>query len=92
MPAQSAVRVNSIVNLDGTGPVELTYGATIPAGNPLTAQGNVNITGVSTISTVSSTSLNASTITAQSFVGNGSQLTGLPIVNSGKAIAIAIIS
>jgi len=92
MPLQSAVRVNSIVNLEGTGPVELTYGATIPSGGVLNAQGNVNITGVSTISTVSSTTLNASTVSAQSFVGNGSQLIGLPTVNSGKAIAIALIS
>lgn len=92
MPLQSAVRVNSIVNLAGTGPVELTYGATIPSGGVLNAQGNLNIIGVSTISTVSSTTLTASTISAQSFVGNGSQLVGLPVVNSGKAIAIALIS
>ena len=92
MALQSAVRVNSIVDLAGTGPVELTYGATVPAGNTLTAQGNVNLTGVSTVNTISSTNLNATTVTASSFVGNGSQLIGLPVVNSGKAIAIALIS
>ena len=92
MALQSAVRVNSIVNLAGTGPVELTYGATIPTGEILSSQGNVNLTGVSTVSTVSSTDLNATTVTASSFVGDGSQLTGLPTVSSSKAIAIALIS
>lgn len=92
MPLQSAVRVDSIVDLAGTGPVELTYGATVPSGNTITAQGNVNLTGVATVGVVSSTSLTATTVTATSFVGNGSALTGLPTVNSGKAIAIALIS
>lgn len=92
MALQSAVRVNSIVNLAGSGPVELTYGATIPTGGILSSQGNVNLTGVSTVSAVSSTDLNATTVTASSFVGDGSQLTGLPTVSSSKAIAIALIS
>ena len=93
MPLQSSVKVNSIVDLVGTGPVELTYGASVPSGKNLIALGNVNITGVSTIGIISATSMNVSgVLTATSFVGNGSNLSGLPVVSSAKAIAIALIS
>ena len=92
MALQSAVRVDSIVDLAGTGPVELTYGATIPPGEVLEVQGNINLTGVTTVGQLSSTNLTATTIVANSFVGDGSELTGLPTVDSGKAIAIALIS
>lgn len=92
MALQSAIRVDSIVDLAGTGPVELPYGVTVPAGNTITAQGNVSLSGIVTFGNVSSTSLTATTITAKSFVGNGSALTGLPVISSGKAIAIALIS
>jgi hypothetical protein len=92
MALQSSVRVDSIVNLAGTGPVELTYGATIPAGEALEVQGNINLTGVTTVGQLSSTNLTATNIVANSFVGDGSSLTGLPTVDSGKAIAIALIS
>jgi len=73
MPAlQSAIRVNSIVNLTNDGPVEFVNGVTVPSGQTLVAQGNVNVSGVSTVSNIVGTSINATTITAGSFSGNAS--------------------
>ena len=92
MAQQSTVRVNSIVSLYGTGPVELPYGAIIPSGGVLNTPGNVNITGVTTIATINASNISASTVSASSFVGDGSQLSGLPIVNDSKVIALTLIS
>ena len=92
MPSQ--IRVDTITDLNGSGPVELTYGASFPPGSQLNIQGNVNIsaTGISTVGALSATSINASGIvTATSFVGNGSGLTGVPSVSASKSIALKII-
>lgn len=86
----SRIKVNSIVNRLDEGPPELTYGATIPSDQLLKASGNLNV-GVATVGVVSATNVNASTITASSFVGNGSQLTGLPVTSQSKVIALKII-
>ncbi len=87
----SKIKVNSISNRLDEGAPELTYGAIIPSGNLVSAAGNVNISGISTVATISATNINATTVSATSFSGNGSQLTGLPIVNSGKIIALKLI-
>jgi len=87
----SKIKVNSISNRLDEGAPELTYGAIIPSGGLVSSQGNVSISGISTVGTVSATSVNASTVSATSFTGNGSQLTGLPIVSSSKVIALKLI-
>lgn len=87
----SAIRVNSIVDLNGTGPVNLPNGAMIPSGGTLKANGNINV-GVATVGVLTTTSVSATTITATTFVGNGSQLIGLPITNDSKVIALTLIS
>lgn len=87
----SKIKVNSISNRLDEGAPELTYGAIIPNGGLVSAQGNVNVVGVSTIGTISATSVNANTVSATSFTGNGSQLTGLPVVSSSKIIALKLI-
>lgn len=90
MPSQ--IRVDSIADLNGSGPVELTYGADIPSGSRLTANGNLNIVGVSTVGLLSATNANVTGIvTAAFFVGDGSGLTGVQSVGEGKSIALAII-
>jgi hypothetical protein len=72
MTANSKIKVNSLEAYDPIGPVLVSYGASVPAGQTLTLQGNVNITGI---------------VTASSFVGNGSGLTGLRIATQSNVIA-----
>jgi len=90
MPSQ--IRVDSITDLNGTAATELTYGATLPALSKLIVNGNINLTGVSTVGLLSATNASVSGIvTATSFVGDGSQLTGIQSVGPSKSIAFAII-
>jgi len=90
MPSQ--IRVDSISDLNGTGAVELTYGATIPSTAKINIQGNINISGVSTVGFLTASNANITGIvTATSFVGNGSGLTGINVASAAKSIAFAII-
>jgi hypothetical protein len=90
MPSQ--IRVDTITDLNGTGATQLTYGATLPSGSRLNVQGNVNLTGISTVGLLSATNANVSGIvTATTFVGDGSGLTGVQSASSSKSIALAII-
>jgi len=58
----SEIRVNSIVAEGGTSAPVLTYGAQFPTGMGITGAGGINVTGV---------------VTATSFSGSGSGLTGV---------------
>lgn len=90
MPSQ--IRVDSITDLNGTGAVELTYGASLPSGSRLTVNGNLNISGVSTVGFLTASNANITgVVTATSFKGDGSGLTGVPSVGASKSIAFAII-
>lgn len=90
MPSQ--IRVDSIADLNESGTVELTYGATFPSGSKLTHNGNVNIAGVATVGFLTANNVNVSgVVTATSFVGDGSGLFGVQTVSSSKSIALAII-
>lgn len=84
----SNLKVNSIVNRNDDGQVELSRGATIPSGQQLSLTGNVNVTGVLTATNYNVTNINITgVVTATSFRGDGSQLTSLPSVTPGKMIA-----
>ena len=58
----SRIRANKITNKIGTGAVELEKGAHLPIGMGITGAGGLNISGV---------------VTATSFSGDGSSLTGI---------------
>ena len=58
----SLIRVDTLVNSTGTGAVTLLKGATIPSGQQLDVNGDINTVGV---------------ITATNFVGDGSNLTNI---------------
>ena len=90
MPSQ--IRVDSITDLNGTGATQLTYGATLPSGSRLNVQGNVNISGVSTVGLLSATNVSVSGIvTATSFIGDGSGLSNITTVSASKSIALKYI-
>lgn len=74
----SKVKVNTVTNKLGTGPVELTYGATVPVGQQFTVLGNTSFNGI---------------VTATSFDGDGSNLTNLggDPATTGKLFAIRTI-
>ena len=58
----SRLRSDKVVNKAGTGAPELTYGAVVPATGTISGAGGINVTGV---------------VTATSFSGDGSALTGI---------------
>ena len=58
----SRLRSNKVVNQAGSGAPELTYGAVVPATGTISGAGGINVTGV---------------ITATSFSGDGSSLSGV---------------
>lgn len=93
MPQQSQVRVDAITNLAGDGPVEFTYGISVPSGSSISGGGNLNVTGVTTTGSLQATQIIASGIvTAGSFIGNGSALTSLPTTTVGQTIGFAILA
>lgn len=88
----SKLKVNSITNLTETSSVILPKGAKIPSGYQLNLQGGVNSTGILTASNLVLTqNASAGIVTASTFIGDGSNLTGLPNVTSSKVYAIKLI-
>jgi len=86
------LRVNSIVNRNDNNTVQLSYGATVPSGQLLNIQGNLNISGIATVGFLTAKNANITgIITATTFSGNGSQLTNVPVVSSSKSIALKMI-
>ncbi len=84
----SKIKVNSIVNKNDDGQVELTRGAIISSGQQFTVNGNLNVTGVMTATNYNANNVNVTgVITATSFVGNGSGLTNITLVSVAKIIA-----
>lgn len=78
----STLRVTKIVDRTGTGAVEFTKGATLPVGQTI-----VDSSGVSAIQISTATGV----VTATSFVGDGSQITGLSGTPKGKAIGLIFL-
>jgi len=87
------LRVNTIVDRNDSGQPSLPYGATIPSGQRINVNGNVNLTGISTVGFVTASSSSSVTgiVTAGFFVGNGSGLTAIPTATVSKAIALKLL-
>lgn len=84
----SKIKVNYIVNKNEDGPVEFTKGATIPAGQEFNVSGDVSVSGIATVSQLTTTNMNAGgTISANNFVGDGSNLANLPTMTHGRMLA-----
>ena len=84
------IRSNSIVNYNGTGPVEFPDSISIGS-SIISANGDLNLSGVSSFNNINATNIPSSTISANRFVGDGSQLTGLTTTTSSKIIALKYI-
>lgn len=62
----SEIRVNKIINEEGTGSVELTHGASVPDGKTIAGSGGINLTGI-----ITSSSLHVTTNSFGDIVGLG---------------------
>ena len=87
---RSHIKVDSIETNEG-GPVQVSFGATIPSGQTLGIQGNASFGGVSTTLTVDVTNFNVGVVTATEFFGDASTLGGLPVVSNAKTVALYVI-
>jgi len=89
----SKIKVNIITNKNEDNAVELTQGATIPAGQELTVTGSgANVTGIMTVTNFNASNVNVTgVVTASSYIGSGENLSNLPSVSSSKIIAYRYI-
>jgi len=91
MIEKSQLKVDSIVDVYGISSPELPYSAVIPPEGTLNVNGNINVVGVSTMADLRVDSVVSQSIVATAFVGDGSGLTGLPIVNDSKVVGLSLI-
>lgn len=92
MTINSKILVDSIEAYDPTGPVVVSYGATIPPTATLSVNGNANFVGVITAESHSGNNIiSAGVVTASSFSGDASGFTNLPVIDDGKSIAFTLI-
>ena len=88
----SQFKVNTITDRNNSGSPTLPYGATIPSTGSVEVQGNINVSGASTVGILSASSaIVVGIVSATAFVGDGSGLTGIPVISAAKAIALKII-
>lgn len=90
MSINSKIKVDEITSYDPPNQaVQLTQGATVPAGQTLTVNGDLDL-GTGTINTgaISGTNINATgAVTAASFAGDATNITALPITSVSKSVA-----
>jgi hypothetical protein len=90
MSVNSKIKVDEITSYDPPNQaVQLTQGATVPNGQTVTINGNMNL-GTGTINTgaISGTNITAGgTVTASSFSGDATNITALPVTSISKSVA-----
>ncbi len=82
------LKVDSIRNRNDDGAPSLIKGASIPSGANLTVNGDLNLTGVTTVGFLTTQNATVGIVTASSFVGDGSGLTSLQTTSAAKAYAL----
>lgn len=85
------IQSDSIVSSDGTGSPSFLKGYTVSNNAPTEVQSSVNISGITTVGFLTATNMTVGVLTATRFDGDGSQLTNIPNVLTGKAYAIKIL-
>ena len=90
MSVNSKIKVDQITSYDPPNQaVQLTQGATVPNGQTLTVNGNLDL-GTNTINTgaISGTNITATgAVTAASFTGDATNVTALPVTSVSKSVA-----
>ena len=86
--AGGRIRAGFFTNKAGTGAPQLTFGAEVPVGYGITGAGSINLAGIVTAATGSF----SGTVTASSFVGDGSSLTNLNIPASFNELDAALFN
>ena len=83
----SEIRVNKVINEAGTGSVELTQGATLPATKSITGAGSINVTGIATANSFSASNGFTGNLTGTATTANNSTtaygLSGAPNISVG---------
>ena len=83
----SEIRVNKVINEAGTGSVELTQGATLPATKSITGAGSINVTGIATANSFSASNGFTGNLTGTATTANNSTtaygLSGTPNISVG---------
>lgn len=90
MSVNSKIKVDQITSYDPPNQaVQLTQGATVPNGQTLTINGNLDLgTGTITTGAISGTNITATgTVTAASFAGDAANVTALPVTSVSKSVA-----
>ncbi len=88
----SKIRVDNIVDRNDSAGPNFTYGASIPEGQYFNHQGNINNAGIATVGILSVTDGVIGNCTASDgFVGDGSDILGVPKVGPGATYALGII-
>jgi len=90
MSINSKIKVDQITSYDPPNQaVQLTQGATVPNGQTLIVNGNMNLgTGTINAATLSGTNITATgAVTAASFAGDATNVTALPVTSVSKSVA-----
>ena len=90
MSINSKIKVDEIVSYDPPNQaVQLTQGATVPNGQTLNVNGNMDLgTGTITTAVLSGTNITATgAVTAASFAGDATNITALPVTSVSKSVA-----
>jgi hypothetical protein len=85
------LKVDSIRNRNDDGAPSLLKGATIPTGQPLKLNGDISVSGISTVGFLTVQNAHVGVVTAGFFVGDGSGLTALQTTSASKAYALRIL-
>ena len=90
----SVLRVQQLMNEAGTGPVELTNGATfgLESATLTEEQLTISTTGIATVTTLIANNINVVGIMTGTFVGNGVNITNPPGTPIGKVIGQHLIT
>ena len=90
----SVLRVQQLMNEAGTGPVELTNGATfgLESATLTEEQLTISTTGIATVTTLIANNINVVGIMTGTFVGNGANIINQPGTPIGKVIGKHLIT